>query len=818
MASSSEYREYLEYLTYSGAFNRYECAMQPSEFMAVEATLPDDDPTAVVMRRIAHELAMIAKTGYDSYFLIVADLVRFCRENNIPVGPGRGSVCGSCVAYCLGITDIDPITFGIPFERFINDGRLQMPDIDLDVCQYRREEAIQYLRDTYGDDHVAQIITFGTMQAKGVIRDVCRVLHVDDILYGVPTNATGDKLAKMIPEGSGADQVNLEDFVGEGEAGIAFFEEIGHVTIPFEGRDVSVFDTALRLEGLRRNSSVHAAGVVIGDRPLAEIVPLYRRNQKAEIQIQFDYRDAEEIGLLKLDVLGLRTMSVIGEVESLVRDRYGPFDIRNAPLDDEETFKLLQAGDTVGVFQLEGEGITNATKGVEPDRLEDIIALIALYRPGPMEQLGSYIDRKHGKEDVSYVHDDLEPILSRTYGLIVYQEQVMGIASTLAGYSPEEADSFRKAIGKKLPELIKEEVTRFIDRAEERGYERPMLEQLGNQIAYFGRYGFNLGHATGYGFITYWTAFLKAHFPVEFYTANLNSFVGDIDRISIFARDAQKHGIEIRPPDVNKSGLNFTPGDGNEILFGLGAVKGLGSSSAIDIIEERDSAEKNKYTRVKERRVKPDGREYTAHVVKTIRVKNTPRKYDGFVDFCRRLTHIPVNVKENLIKVGAFELDLDRRARLLTAAKDINKEAKKKSCSLSEDAFLGVPGPHAPTLELLSEERTILGIYASEHPLDKYRDKLGEYIVDGSFHDHIGSVKVAGIVSDVRSHMSKRGEMAWVKLETGVTDLPEATMFSDTWKKYSKIVEKGAILKIHGVRKYHKAFGWGWNVVRVERL
>lgn len=791
MENKQEHEEYLRYLTYKGLKERFgEWQNTPQR------------------ERVDHELSIINEAGYPSYFLIIHDLIKYCKDNNIPVGPGRGSVCGSMVAYCLGITEVDPIRFNIPFERFLHLERIAMPDIDLDLCMDRREDAIEYLRQKYGEDSLAQIITFGTMRAKAVIRDVCRVLNVDKHILGKSdrSNELGDDLASMLPEGQGADRITLEEFM-DMEEGKEFKEKVEQIEVPYKDRKIKLVEQAKKLEGLRRHSSSHAAGVVISDGPIIESAPLYRRNQQSEVQTQYDYRDAESIGLLKIDVLGLRTVTAIGEAEKLIREnKDSDFKISDVPLDDQETFDLLEKGDTVGVFQVEGEGITNVLKGIKPDRFEDIIATIALYRPGPMEQLGSYIDRKHGREEVTYIHEDLKPILENTYGLLVYQEQVIEMAKIMGGYSPGEADVFRKAIGKKIPELIEKQIKEFKERALDRGYDEQLINDLCDSLKSWARYAFNRGHSTGYGLITYWTAYLKAHYPTEFFTATLNSYLGDLDRISTILIDADNHDIEILCPDINESHRGFTMVDDSHIRFGLEAVKGVGDSMIKDIIEERDSEEKNYYTTERVTRTKDDGTEYKANIRVTKRVENTPEPFDGPWDFCNRLTHIPINAKKALCISGAFSDDIEYRKVLYEAFDDLNKAAKKeKGFNLSEWS-----GPTMSEIELMRLENETMGFYVTTHPLDYFEDHLSLYQaeVEGDFSDMGSKSTIAGIVKNINTHMSKRGEMAWVSLENDIEDLPDVTMFNNTWSNFKNKVKKDDIIIVDVRKKYHPKYEW----------
>jgi len=801
-----EYAAYLRYLSYQGAVERY--GVDPDVFECDEYESGDN-----IRDRIDQELHVIEAAGYPGYFLIVADLMRWCREQGIPTGPGRGSVCGSAVAYATGITDVDPLRWGIPFERFLHLERIAMPDVDLDVCQSRRHAVIEYLRDTYGRDNVAQIITYGTLMARGVVRDVWRILHVED-----HTGIKAEQVIAMIPEGGGADQVNLTEYLStdEGRDLAALLQDL---TVPYQTRRVSVKDHILRLEGIRRHSSVHAAGVVIADRPLIDLVPLYRKNKTADVQIQYDMIDAEDVGLLKFDVLGLRTITVIGDAEALVQAHTPDFRIKDVSLGDGVTYRLLSGGNTGGVFQLEGEGITGAVKGIRPDRFEDLVALLALYRPGPMEQIGSYIRRKHGEEEIEFAHPDLESILGTTYGLIVYQEQIMGIARAMAGYTAGQADMFRKAIGKKLPELIRSEIASFKEAALERGYDEDLLKEIGDQIAYFGRYGFNLGHATGYAYLTYWTAYLKANHPVEFYAALLQSHSDDATKLGQVLRDAKKAGVPILPPDINTSGRGFTV-DGGGIRFGLSAIRGLGDAATLDIIEERDHDHKNAYSSRAMLKVRDDGTEYNGREKITERVPNEPRPYADLWDFCHRLPHIPVNVKQALVVSGAFGTDSANRRVLHAVLPDLNKRAKTgKPFPWDNDAYWS---DTMSDLELMRAEREIVGFYVTGHPLQVYDDLLEMYgaYTHGDFETLPGSCSIAGLVVAVREHQAKNGKMAWIKLENEIPDMPDVTVFASNWSALQPRMEKDSVIVVRGVRDNHPRFGLGFkaeNVVVLNR-
>lgn len=787
----------LEGLTEAGALDRF------------GSPVPNE-----IVERLEHELDIINEAGFPSYFLIVHDIMSWARMQEIPVGPGRGSVCGSLVAYVLRITDVNPLEFDIPFERFLHLERVAQPDIDLDICQQRRGEVISYIRERYGEESVAQIVTFGTMMAKGAIRDACRVLHVDDWLYERNRidhkphgNETGERIAGLIDEGSGADQPELRQYEDDPNIG-GFLKDI---TVEQGGVEYNVWDVALTLEGLNRHTSSHAAGVVIADRPLVDAgIPLYRKNQQSDIQIQYDYKDAEKVGLLKMDLLGLRTVTVLGEAVRLVRDVHGQpdFSLDSIPMNDKDTFRLLQRGDTVGVFQLEGEGITAATRNLKPQKFWDIIVLLALYRPGPIEQLGTYADRLHGREEPQYLHDDLRPALERTYGLMVFQEQVMNVVRMMGGYTAGEADMFRKAIGKKEVELIESEIAQFKERAVERGYDADLVEEIGAQIYTFGRYGFNLGHATGYGYITYWTAYLKANYPDAFYTAMLNSYLGNSERIGIMLADMEHRGIEVTTPDINESGEGFTLVEPDKIRFGLLAVKGVGENAVTDILEMRDSDERWEYGTERVERRKEDGTKYKANVRTKDRVPNEPRPYEDLHDFCQRLTHIPITAKRSLVTAGAF--GIEDRPLLMETADEINKTAKKGKRYDVTEYDGGLPTKR----EIMQEERDALGFYVTSHPLQAVKKELRRYGVrlEGTFDGMVNNrrrwIYTAGMVMDWRTHQAKNGEMAWVSVEGSIDGLPEITVFADHWADLKPQIEKGAVIVVNGKIDHHPKFGY----------
>src|SRR6202521_4850324 len=519
--------------------------------------------------RLAFELDVIGRMQYAGYFLIVADFIVWAKGQGIPVGPGRGSGAGSLVSYALTITDLDPMRFGLLFERFLNPERVSMPDFDIDFCQYRRDEVIRYVQERYGRDQVAQIITFGSLQARGVLRDVGRVLEM-------PCGQV-DRLCKLIPFNPAA-PVTLAKAI-EGEARLQ--EEAKQ-----DPRVKRAFDIALKLEGLFRHASTHAAGIVIGDRPLAEIIPLYR-DPKSDMPVtQFNMKWVEQAGLVKFDFLGLKTLTVIEAAARLLARRGVQMDIQKIPLDDKKSYDLLSRGETVGVFQIESTGMRKALVDMRPDRLEDIIALVALYRPGPMANIPTYNMRKHGQERPDYIHPKLEPILKETFGVIIYQEQVMQIAQELAGFTLGQADLLRRAMGKKIRKEMAAQRDRFVSGAIGNGVERYRAEDIFELLAKFADYGFNKSHAAAYAMVAYQTAYLKANYPVEFLAASMTLDMGNTDKLAEFHRDADRQGIKVFPPSVNLSAREFEVHEG-AIVYAPAAIKGVGGQSVDAIVAAR---------------------------------------------------------------------------------------------------------------------------------------------------------------------------------------------------------------------------------------
>src|SRR5262245_32914109 len=519
--------------------------------------------------RLAYELGVIEKMQYPGYFLIVADFIQWAKSQGIPVGPGRGSGAGSLVAYALTITDLDPIRFNLLFERFLNPERVSMPDFDIDFCQDRRDEVIRYVQERYGRDRVAQIITFGTLQARGVLRDVGRVLQLP---YGQV-----DKLCKLVPQNP-LNPVTLKRAIDD-EPRLQAERD----------RDPVVrraFDIAQKLEGLHRHASTHAAGIVIGERPLSELVPLYRDPKSNMPVTQFNMKWVEPAGLVKFDFLGLKTLTVLQTAVRFVRKRGIDVELLSIPVDDPKTYAMLARGETVGVFQVESAGMRRALVDMRPDRLEDLIALVALYRPGPMANIPTYCARKHGQEMPDYIHPKLEPVLRETYGVIVYQEQVMQAAQLLAGYSLGEADLLRRAMGKKIRAEMLAQRDRFVSGGVERGVERSQAETIFELLERFADYGFNKSHAAAYALVAYQTAYMKANYPVEFLAASMTLDANNTDKLAEFRAEAQRLGIKVMPPSINRSGVAFEV-DGNTIHYALAALKGVGPAAVEAIVAAR---------------------------------------------------------------------------------------------------------------------------------------------------------------------------------------------------------------------------------------
>lgn len=726
-----------------------------------------DSDLAEYEKRLEYEIGVIRKMGFAAYFLIVADFINYAKNQNIPVGPGRGSAAGSLVAYVMNITDLDPIEHGLIFERFLNVERISMPDIDVDFCVHGREEVLKYVSEKYGKDRVAQIATFGTMQARGVVRDVGRAL-------AMPYNEV-DRIAKLIPASLGMTlqkAFQLEPRLAEQQRDDPQIREL--------------FEIALALEGLARHSSTHAAGVVIGDKPIVEYVPLFR-GQNGEMVTQYVMKYVEKAGLIKFDFLGLRNLTVIENAVHLIHENHGiALDIPALPLDDPETFALLGRAETTGIFQLESSGMRDILVRLRPESFADIVALVALYRPGPLESgmVENYIQGKHGQIEVTYDLEELRPILEPTHGVILYQEQVMKIANVLSNYSLGEADILRRAMGKKLHEEMEKERVPFVARAKDNGVDPSKANRIFDQMVKFAGYGFNKSHSAAYALIAYQTAYLKAHYPVEFMAALLNSFLSSTDQVVKLINECSEKQIEILPPDVNASSKDFTV-LGGKIRFGLGAVKNVGEGAIEAILNAR-------------------------------RDKGA---FQSLYDFCLRVDTQKVNrrVLEQLIKCGAFDTLHQGRSRVLAALDD----AMEKAQVVQRDRQSGqinmfdqlrskrkAPAPVLPdvpdwdTRMLLQFEKESIGFYISGHPLDSYGRELESLCTTSTqaVREKRDGAEVAlcGLLSVTKELTTKKGErMAFLSLEDREGTI-EVVSFSDTFGQARPLLESDAPLVVFG--------------------
>jgi DNA polymerase-3 subunit alpha len=778
-ASHSDENEYLVFLATEGAKKRY------------EDPLPQE-----VQERLDYELGVITETGYAGYFLITWDFIDWARRHGIPVGPGRGSAAGSIVAYSLWITNLDPLEFDLIFERFLNPERISMPDIDIDFCYERRGEVIEYVKEKYGKSAVGQIITFGTMKSRAVIRDVGRTL-------GIEPSET-DRIAKMIPNAPGQ-SFTVEEAIKNLKEVKELYDE--------GGRYKQLFEYSMTLEGLSRHSSVHAAGVVIAPGPLEDYVPVCIQTGKngsngdaseAMHVTQYDMNCLDEAGMLKMDFLGLKTLTVIHDAVEAVVARMGELrhpdsgsvyeSMDDVPLDDPAIYQMLARGGTSGVFQFESKLAIEKLRAMRCDRFNDLVATNALIRPGPLDSgmADAYIRRKTGREEVRYDHPDLQPILESTYGIIVYQEQVMRIANVLGGYNLAEADVLRKAMGKKIASLIRKELKQFIERAVARGVAKGTAETLAEQIETFGRYGFNLSHSAAYSIIAYQTAWLKAHYPAEFMAAMLSAVVSNTDDVVKYIGECRgiprflprlDDGIQVLPPDVNESGWKFTAVGETHIRFGLGAVRGVGAAAVKSILAAR----------------KADG------------------PFSTMFEFLERVDLRALNKRalEALITGGALD-SFGYRAQLLagldTAYSEIS--ARKAEEEAGQASLFGMgealerkdPGlpnvPPWPEQERLKREKEALGFFISGHPLDHFADVVRAFdgVNTGNLKDHLGRpLDLACVVTKVQRQISRRDNSEWAKIT--VEDFHgTATVlaFKDNWQKYKETLHQDAVVLLSG--------------------
>ena len=736
--------------------------------------------------RLEYELSVVNKMGYTDYYLIVWDFIKYAKDNDIPVGPGRGSGAGSLAAYAIDITDIDPMKYNLVFERFLNPERISMPDFDVDFCYERRQEVIDYVCRKYGNDHVAQIITFGTMAARGVIRDVARVLNIpyakaDTISKKVPMemHMTLDKALEMNPE------LRI------------MYDEDPEVK--------QVIDISKKLEGLPRHVSTHAAGVVITKDPVDTYVPLYKNDNL--ISTQYTMTILEELGLLKMDFLGLRTLTVIKDTIDMVKKNRG-IDVKyDENMSDPKVYKLWWDGNTSGVFQFESAGMVSFMKELKPDRLEDLIAGVSLYRPGPMDQIPRYIKGKLNPEETVYTHPALEPILNVTYGCMVYQEQVMQIVRDIGGYSLGRADLVRRAMGKKKLDVMAEERKNFIygvtdengnvliPGAIRNGVDEKSANKIFDEMAEFAKYAFNKAHAACYAVVAYRTAYLKTYYKSEFFAALLNSFITSLNKISVYINECKKLGIKIVRPDVNKSFSKFIV-DGEDIVFGLAAIKNVGSAAIDSLVYERE----------------------------------TNGKYKDFIDFCKRINGTEINKKciESMIKAGAFDSLGTNRATLLASFEGIldmiNSDSKRGLSGQvnmfdiggnenldNDEVYSMLKLPEMDKKDLLSQEKDVLGLYVSGHPLDSFADEISKYSniksIDLDFDEETGPasylvdgqlVKFIGIVNHVKVKITKNNDiMAFVSFEDLYGEIT-VIVFPKTYVQYKAVLFDDNIVKVEG--------------------
>ena len=760
---------YLHKLVYQGLARRYnDKTVKDVELMTV------DDIAAIlapeVRERVEMELGVMANMGYEGYFLIVQDFINWGKSQGIVFGPGRGSAAGSIVAYALNITDLDPLKYGLLFERFLNPDRISMPDIDVDIQDTRRDEVIQYCANKYGEDHVSNIATFGKMFGRMAVRDVARVLEVP--------YAESDRLAKLVPPPAQGRHIPLSKSIVDD----------ADLKNEYENNPTAkkVLDYAIQLEGTIRSHGVHACGVVIAPDTLVNYIPL-EMAQKGVVATQFPMGEVEELGLLKMDFLGLSNLTIINNAMRIIRKVYKEnIDLASLPLDDKETYELFQRGDTTGVFQLESAGMKRYLRGLKPTHFEDIIAMVALYRPGPMQFIDSFIRRKHGQEEITYLHEGMRNSLENTYGILVYQEQFMQISKEWCGFTGGQADTLRKAVGKKKIDLMMKVKPEFVEGAVKvGGATREMAETFWSQLEEFANYCFNKSHAACYGLIAYWTAYLKAHYPDAFMAALMTSDHDDIDRLAIEITECKHMGMEVLSPDVNQSYVEFAVVPAaKQVRFGMAAVKGVGIGAVEEIIRARDAG----------------------------------GLFKSVEDFAKRVNTSKVNRKawESLIKAGAFD-DLGDRSDLLfnlDAILAFASKLQKEALSGQVDMFAALGGDKLmPSIELktapvkhtpkeqLMWERELLGLYISAHPLDNYDAFFEEQTIplrnctpniDGQ------QVTIGGLVSTVRTIVTKSGtKMAFVGLEDK-TGESEVIVFPRLYEQFGDELQQDAVLKVSG--------------------
>lgn len=750
-AGVSTLEEYLEKIAWEGLRTRYK------------------EITPEIDARMKHEISVINKMGYAGYFLIVSDFIRAARERGVMVGPGRGSAAGSIVAYSTGITSVDPLKYDLLFERFLNPDRVSMPDIDVDFSDSKREIVIEYVREKYGRDNVAQIITFGTLSSKAVLKDVARVL-------GIPLS-TVESINKQIPTILGK--------VMPIQEALDTLPDLKPYKESTDPKIQQMFEIAKVLEGMNRNAGMHAAGVVIAPEPLVNFVPMYK-TPSTELMTQFTMKDLEEAGLLKMDFLGLRTLTVIENALELIKKHHGvTIDLDTIPENDAKTFELFGKGQTVAVFQFESSGMQDWLRKLKPNSISDLTAMNALYRPGPMENIGDFIKRKHGQAKIEYLHPKMEPILKETYGVIVYQEQVMRIASDIAGFTLAKSDLMRRAMGKKDKKIMEGLKAEFIEGAQKASnLSAKLAGDIFDLIEKFASYGFNKSHSVAYSVVAYQTAYLKAHYPAEYMAATLTSEINNTDKIVLFIDDCRKLNIQVLPPDVNESDKDFTVTD-DGIRFGLAAIKNVGVNAVEAIVKAR--TEKGKFT--------------------------------SLYDFCMKVDLRTVNKKtiEGLVLSGAFDSITKNRAQLFKAIEQMLAAASsaQEHAERGQDSLFGGGSsasathliPQLPSIpmwndsEKLSREKEVLGFYVSGHPLLKYEKEINAFAtvhlgdVEGVKN---GSVKAGGIITSIKKKIDKKGNtMAFLTIED-FTGKAECVVFSSLYKKKIELLEEEKMILVEG--------------------
>ena len=723
------------------------------------------DKKSTYNERLKNELDIINNMGFSGYFLIVYDFIKWSKDNNIPVGPGRGSGAGSIVAWALQITDLDPMKWGLLFERFLNPERVSMPDFDIDFCQDRRGEVIDYVRNRYGHDRVAQIITFGSLQAKAAIRDVGRVMEMS---YGHV-----DKIAKLIPL-IPANPLTIQEAINS--------EELLRKEMSDNDQVKSLLLTAIDLEGLNRHVSTHAAGLVIGDRPLNELVPLYKLNDEEMPATQFNMKFVEKAGLVKFDFLGLKTLTILSKAESLIKKKQENFNLSNILLNDVKTYEMLSTGDTIGVFQLESAGMRDVLIGLKPDRFEDIIAVVSLYRPGPMENIPTYINRKHGNENIDYMHVDLEEVLKETYGIFIYQEQVLRAAQVLANFSLGSADILRRAMGKKDQDEMFQQKNAFLEGAKHKGLNENKANEIFDQISAFAGYGFNKSHAAAYALIAYQTAWIKCNFPKEFFASMMSIEFNNSEKLSTFYHDLKRLNISLKPPCINNSKNYFSIENADNkdpfIRYSLSSLKNVGNEA----------------------------------IVKIVQTRNEKGIFNNIDDFLNKVPYNCIGKKalESLIKSGAFDCLENNRNKLFSSIDlmlNYSQAIQKDMISNQENLFNNIDNSELMIdipevlewtfLEKLNNEFTSLGIYLSSHPLDNFSIVMKNLKIINSSHllENFKTnfekkiIQLCGLIFKVQKRQSPRGKWATIQLN----DLGgncEIVLYSDILEKYEFLLNE----------------------------